>query len=122
METKKRLVEYLKTKGIGQTDFEEKAGLSRGQTAKKQGLTSPSLGKISNYFPELNMNWLLTGKGEMECTAQSPTDNPQMAAYLDKKDNEIRFLYQEIGRLSLLLEQSKKTPVQVRREMETSKL
>ena len=30
MSTKERFVEYLKIKGIGQTAFEESAGLSRG--------------------------------------------------------------------------------------------
>lgn len=36
MSTKERFVEYLKIKGIGQTAFEESAGLSRGAIAKKK--------------------------------------------------------------------------------------
>ena len=35
MTTKERFVEYLKFKGMGQTAFEESAGLSRGAIAKK---------------------------------------------------------------------------------------
>ncbi|OAV73497.1 hypothetical protein Barb6_00164 [Bacteroidales bacterium Barb6] len=66
METKKRFVEYLKARGIGQTDFESKVGFSRGQIAQKNGFTASSLNKIAEYFPELNMNWLITGKGDSQ--------------------------------------------------------
>ncbi|MDR1938171.1 MAG: helix-turn-helix transcriptional regulator [Tannerellaceae bacterium] len=67
MNTKERFVLYLKEKGIGQTAFEEKAGLSRGQIAQKnKGFNSDTLERIVGFFPSLNINWLITGKGDME--------------------------------------------------------
>jgi len=64
MNAKERLVSYLKEKGIGQTAFEEKAGLNRGQISKKTGFTVSSLEKITSALPELNPEWLLNGNGE----------------------------------------------------------
>lgn len=47
--------------------FEEKCGLKNGTIGaiKTQGPTASNLYKISYTFPELNMNWLLTGKEGM---------------------------------------------------------
>ena len=61
-----RLASFLKYKGKGQTAFEQEAGLSRGYVQK----ASDNMGykiksKISENCPELNMDWLLTGEGDM---------------------------------------------------------
>lgn len=65
MSTKERFVEYLKIKGIGQTAFEESAGLSRGAIAKKTGFSADSIEKIASACHDLDINWLVTGEGEM---------------------------------------------------------
>lgn len=65
MSTKERFVEYLKVKGVGQTAFEEQAGLSRGAIAKKTGFSADSIEKIASACPDLNINWLITGTGSM---------------------------------------------------------
>ena len=65
MNTKERLIIYLTEKGIAKTAFEGISGLSKGQMAKNQGFSADSLEKIANSLPELSMDWLITGKGEM---------------------------------------------------------
>ena len=80
MSTKERFVEYLKNKGIGQTAFEESAGLSRGAIAKKTGFSADSIEKIASACPDLNINWLITGIGNMTINTNSsiteaPTTN-----------------------------------------------
>lgn len=63
---KKRLIEFLSYLGIGQTKFEETAGLPRGYVNKMSDNTrTTSLQKITDRYPELNINWLKTGEGEM---------------------------------------------------------
>ena len=62
---KERLTEFLTYKGIGQIKFAEAAGLSRGfVNVLGDGISSKSLNKISQAFPELNTLWLTTGEGE----------------------------------------------------------
>jgi hypothetical protein len=63
---KERLIEFLAYLGIGQTKFEEFVGLSRGLINNiKGGISSNTINKISEKYPELNTDWLLTGEGEM---------------------------------------------------------
>ena len=63
---KERLIQFLAYLEIGQTKFEEKVGMSRGHINNMgENLTSKTLSKIKIAYPELNEDWLLTGKGEM---------------------------------------------------------
>ena len=56
--------DYLK---ISVRKFEETCGLTNGTigSIKEQGPTALALSKIAYAYPELNMNWLLCGKGQM---------------------------------------------------------
>jgi transcriptional regulator with XRE-family HTH domain len=63
---KERLLEFLAYLGVGQTKFEEEAGLSRGLINNiKGGISSNTISKITSKYPELNSEWLVSGKGEM---------------------------------------------------------
>ncbi len=55
---------YLK---ISVRKFEESCGLTNGTigSIKEQGPTASVLSKIADTYPELNMNWLLRGDGQM---------------------------------------------------------
>ena len=64
-----RLATFLKYKGKGQTAFEEEAGISRGYVKKAgENLGSKIRAKIKEQCPDLNIDWLLTGKGSMLTT------------------------------------------------------
>lgn len=64
--TKDRLLELLEELGYGQNKFEEKCGISRGTIAHSKGdMSSTSLNKIANTYPNVNVHWLITGEGEM---------------------------------------------------------
>ena len=63
---KERLIIFLAHLGIGQAKFEAIVGLSRGFVNKiGENITLNSLNKITEAYPELNINWLKTGEGEM---------------------------------------------------------
>ena len=57
-------LDYL---GLGSTAFEDACGLSHGfvNTIKVKGPSVEVLAKMSEAFPMLNLNWLVTGKGPM---------------------------------------------------------
>jgi hypothetical protein len=66
MDTKNRLLKFLNYLGIGQNAFEKEAGIANGYISHNKGsIGSLIINKISNRYPELNINWLLTGQGEM---------------------------------------------------------
>lgn len=64
-----RFATFLKYKGKGQTAFEEEAGISRGYVKKAgENMGSKIRAKIKEQCPDLNIDWLLTGKGSMLVT------------------------------------------------------
>lgn len=68
---KRRLTEFLSYLKIGQLKFEENIGVSRGYVNKiGDNITVKTLDKIIKVYPELNINWLKTGEGEMLKTAK----------------------------------------------------
>jgi hypothetical protein len=60
-----RLIKYLQFRGIKTSEFERKIGLSRGHVNKINTISADMHDKISINFPDLNLNWLETGKGKM---------------------------------------------------------
>lgn len=63
---KDRMVEFLAHLGMGQNKFEKSVGLSTGFVSNiGDSIRRKSLDKILAVYPELNVNWLLTGEGKM---------------------------------------------------------
>lgn len=61
-----RLKKYLRHKGITEYRFCKKAGLSSNFLYWwAAGVSSKSLHKIGEAFPDLNLQWVATGEGDM---------------------------------------------------------
>ena len=64
-----RLFQYLDNKNIPHTRFEKEIGLSNGylntQLKRNADLGEGVIGKIVDYCLDLELTWLITGKGEM---------------------------------------------------------
>lgn len=72
---KERLFYFIEHKGLTVQSFEKTVGLSNGAVSKMGDNTRRStIDKISNFFGDLNKNWLLTGEGEM-LIGEYPTGN-----------------------------------------------
>lgn len=69
---KDRLLQVIVQLGLNKAQFEKKVGLSNGFVDKCGNNTRrSSLEKISKTFPLININWLMTGEGEMLCFVDS---------------------------------------------------
>lgn len=69
MNTRERLKYVLQEKGMSEGAFEAQAGLSRGYVSNVgDSIREAQKEKILKVFPELNINWLITGEGNMEKT------------------------------------------------------
>lgn len=65
-EVQERLQDFIKYLGITNMEFEQVAKLSNGfVTSTNRRMRKGSKILLQNAFPELNMEWLLDGKGEM---------------------------------------------------------
>lgn len=66
MNSKERLLEYLKYLGVGQNAFESNIGVSVAYISKLKGsIGSEVLAKIKRAYPELSMDWLIDEDGDM---------------------------------------------------------
>lgn len=74
-ELKQRLIDFArKMYDMGQTRFEDRCGLGHGTISaiKSAGPSASVITRISSACPELNLNWLFTGAGEMLNTTTPP--------------------------------------------------
>ena len=69
-----RLLQYLEFKEISVYSFEKACGLGNGylgkQAKNKGSVGSDILERVAAIYPDLNLGWLITGKGKM---LQKPT-------------------------------------------------
>ncbi len=106
MDTKSNLLIFIKEKNLSKTEFYKKTGLSNGFLDKGGSVTSANLETILNTFPEISLDWLVTGRGPMlrsdlpaahlatepgagiplipiEAVAGFPTDDPVGTRFID---------------------------------------
>ena len=78
---KDRLEGYAKANYKSFREFEDKCGLVHAGISAigKQGPTLSYLAKIADAIPELNMNWLISGKGPIELSEPSDCSNKRAA-------------------------------------------
>ena len=65
---KERIIQFIDLKGVTKEHFYNKIGMTsanfRGK-AKETPINSTAIENILSEFPDLNLDWLITGKGEM---------------------------------------------------------
>lgn len=70
---KQRIAEYLKGNNISQSVFCERVGLSKGYLgAMRKSFQPDTINNITIEFPDLDIQWLLTGTGQMLKPAKNP--------------------------------------------------
>ena len=71
---KDRIIHFIKSKGFTTLGFEKSIGVSSGYIKSiSKSIQPDKLEIISDLYPELNIEWLLIGKGEMLKSEQPPT-------------------------------------------------
>lgn len=73
----KRLIQYIDYKGISKYRFYKETGLSNGFLDKKGTIGVDKCEIIYSVYPDINFEWLITGKGDMlkEPTITERMDN-----------------------------------------------
>ncbi len=97
MEFIDRLKLFIKSRGVGQTKFEELVGFSRGYISKvKTSIGADKLSNIVEVFPELNLDWLITGKGEMIIPPVTAAPSEQTIGTMEEGSVEYKSKYLEM--------------------------
>ena len=89
MEITERLVLFMRHEGVTPFQMNKVAGLSRTLLSKAidnhQGLSSTTIEKISNAYPNLNIDWLVTGRGVMLVNDEPPKTEDKKTQSMSKE-------------------------------------
>ncbi len=91
---KERILFIAKNKGFTIEGFCDKIGMTYGNfkgKAKETPINSNTIVNIYAIIPDLNLEWLLTGKGEMlKGETHSTPSNPELFDYLKSEIRELK--------------------------------
>jgi hypothetical protein len=69
-----RIIQYLESKAISKNKFYIQTGLSNGFLDKKPNIGADKIEIIYSNYPDINVEWLITGEGEMLKTGKELSD------------------------------------------------
>ena len=102
----KQFTDYL---GISMRKFCENVGIANGSFAKVKSIGSETLLKIYSAYPNINLEWLITGEGTMVKTKQNAMSNAALLEIIKDKDARIEQFIRENERLAIELSNLKKS-------------
>lgn len=79
---KQNILRYLASKGVSPYDFYRNSGVTRGILTQKNGISEENIARFLDYAPDVNIEWLMTGRGNMYKSGikdleSMRTDNPK---------------------------------------------
>lgn len=77
---KERINEYLDKKGISKYECYQKTGMSRSVLSQPSGMTEDNLLRFLDHYTDINIEWLILGKGRMLIESNSESANSSNAA------------------------------------------
>lgn len=86
--TKLRLTQFLKKIGSNNNQFVVKMGYAPSFLNSKSGISEDRLTEIAIAYPNLNMNWLLTGDGEMLKNISENSENNLKQTISEERNTE----------------------------------
>lgn len=76
----RRLQQFLAAENISQSQFADTIGVARASISHiLAGRNKPGfdfIERTARHYPDLNLDWLITGHGKMYCSAKSAPDAP----------------------------------------------
>ena len=80
---KDRILYYIENLSISKREFYSKTGISRGTLESPTGITEDTLAKFIATYPEVSLEWLIRGEGEIvrpNGPEEAPADLLEMAS------------------------------------------
>lgn len=67
---KQNILLYLAQKGVSAYEFYKESGVTRGILQQNNGISEDNIARFLAYAPDVSVEWLITGRGEMFSTMQ----------------------------------------------------
>lgn len=78
---KQRILLFLAKKQVTQYEFYKNTGVTRGVLGQNNGISEDNLSRFLAHYPEVNIEWLMTGRGEMLENKEETTQMPPSVSY-----------------------------------------
>ena len=76
---KRNILQYIDYKGISDYKFYKDSGITRGVLSQNNGLSEDNMMRFLAYAPDVNLTWLLTGRGNMLITEDTQLSGVNVA-------------------------------------------
>ena len=118
---KNRILQYIDYKNISKYKFYQKTGITRGVLDKENGISEENIAKFIAYSDDIDLNWLLTGKGKMLKTDNENNDEIAVVALIDsvRMQKKIDSLDLKIKRLEALNESYREEIKELKKDLST---
>ena len=83
---KQNILLYLAQKGVSPYEFYKESGVTRGILQQNNGISEDNIARFLAYAPDVSVEWLITGRGEMLSTMQEKNKKNQI-----RKKNCLKF-------------------------------
>ena len=97
---KQRILLFVKKLDISKREFYAKIEVSRGTLESKTGITEDVICRFLKAYPEVNVDWLITGEGDMcktkDFATQENVSIPDLISQLKEQAEEIGRLKERI--------------------------
>ncbi|MEY8587908.1 hypothetical protein [Phocaeicola sartorii] len=114
---KQRLLEICDDLEISARAFSTKIGMSATYlTSLNKDVTSSVLNNILSAYPDIDIMWIITGKGEkFKSDHKKPSDSDNLTIFMKEEIRDLKeenkALYKEIGKLEGVIQELKKRVV-----------
>ncbi len=104
---KERILFCAKNQGVSIEKFLESIGMTYGSfkgKAKKGSLNSDAIAEIYTIYPNISLEWLLTGNGEMKKNEKTTKVDERDRYIIELQKSKIETLEKEVAQLKKELE------------------
>ncbi len=98
---KRRILEYLESKGESKKSCYEKTQITEGILSQRGGISEENLLKFLSFYKDINKEWLLTGRGSMIISNLFPQKDP------DFRESQIKYYSKHQSKHQILINQVK---------------
>jgi hypothetical protein len=91
---KKNILSYLAEIGVTPYECYKKTGITRGILSQKNGITEDNIAKFLAYYTDVNIEWLITGRGKM--TIPAPEDQKNLISSINVVNEPETIYYNKI--------------------------
>lgn len=90
---KQKILLYLSEKGVSAYEFYKTSGVTRGILTQNNGINEDNLSRFLAYAPDVSLDWLMSGRGEMlkrnvQQTHITPSEQPAVSDKVTEKEGD----------------------------------